>query len=129
MERPSLDYLTLADIAEPSALLIIRLGVKTSPNKEMPNVLIETLRIRDHEKKPTWVWDGGSGGPGTDTDILMEGHRAWSPQVMSELSGWTHLREGDEEKLAPARRKKVNSPAPVTGEVTASNWLTQGKVK
>lgn len=102
--RRSLDFLTLVDIALPPTLLIIRLGVKSARNVAMPEVLLEAIRVRTHEGRPTWVWD-------QPDNPLMEGHLSWSPSVVEEISGWSHVREGDEDRLPPTdggvvRRKR-----------------------
>lgn len=99
--RRSMDYLTLVDIALPPPLLIIRLGVKAARNVAMPEVLLEALRHRSHEGKPTWVWD--------QPDYpLAEGHLSWSPSVAEEISGWKHVVEGD---LIPQSTKKARATA------------------
>lgn len=92
LARRSLDFMTLVDIALPPTLLIIRLGVKSARNVAMPEVLLEAIRVRTHEGRPTWVWD-------QPDNPLMEGHIGWSPTVVEEISGWAHVREGDEERL------------------------------
>lgn len=85
--RRSLSYLTLVDIAVPPTLLIIRLGVKAAPNKEMPNVLLEAIQHRTHEERPTWVWDQPS-APVVDTS-----HRCHSEDVVRTLSQWHRVTE------------------------------------
>lgn len=91
----SLRYMTLDDIAGSAHLLIIRLGVKTAPNKEMPNVLLEALRIRQHEGLPTWLWD-------QQEHPLVMGHRCWSDMLDEYLCSWDHV-TGSEEELEDAK--------------------------
>lgn len=97
MEGPprSLRYMTLDDIAGSAHLLIIRLGVKTAPNKEMPNVLLEALRIRQHEGLPTWLWD-------QHENPLVMGHRCWSDMLDEYLCSWDKV-TGSEEELEDAQ--------------------------
>lgn len=108
LSKRSLDYMTLVDIAIPPTLLVIRLGVKSARNVAMPEVLLEAIRVRTHEGRPTWVWD-------QPDNPLMEGHLSWSPTVMEEISGWRHVREGDEDRIpstdgnAPRRKRKQES--------------------
>lgn len=78
----SIEHLRLVDLAEPPDLLVIRLGVKAAKNTSMPDVLQETLNLREHLGKPTWVWD-------TPDRPLAEGHRCWSPEIEDSMSTWT----------------------------------------
>ena len=65
-------------------LLIIRLGVKTARNSAMPEVLAETIELRQHLGKPTWVVEE-TGKP------LEEGHISWSRAVEDALDGWEKI--------------------------------------
>lgn len=80
----SIQYMTLSDLAKAATLLIIRLGVKSAPNKEMPNVLLEALRSRHHEGLPTWLWDQ----PGNRLDPQ---HRCWSELVVGDIADWERV--------------------------------------
>lgn len=93
-ERPSFAYMTLTDIAIPSDLLILKLGVKSTPNREMANTLLECILMRQHAGKATWVWDQA------EHPLDAETHRCHSFEVLSELSTWERVREGHE---APPR--------------------------
>lgn len=98
----SLRYMTLDDLAGSAQLLIIRMGVKTAPNKEMPNLLLETIRIRQHEGLPTWVWD-------QHDNPLSMGHRCWSDLVDEYLCSWDKVSGVDsdlEEVVEPIKKKK-----------------------
>jgi hypothetical protein len=117
LSRPSLDYLTLVDIALPPTLLIIRVGVKTARNVAMPEVLLEAMRYRQHENKPTWIWDAPD-------YPLAEGHISWSPLVSEEMDGWRRVREGEELNDVPlAARSKAKARAKTgdTDKVDTSN--------
>jgi len=82
--KVSLTHLTLVDLVMPPTLLIVRLGVKQARNVASPEVLLEALRSREHEGKPTWVWD-------TPLERLTEGHTCFSVYVRDYLSDWAHL--------------------------------------
>lgn len=81
--KVSITHLTLADLVEPPELLIVRLGVKAARNEATPEVLLETLNLRDHLGLPTWIWDQ----PGYK---LEQGHICYSPQLADYLSDWPH---------------------------------------
>ena len=75
---------SLEDLAESPTLLIIRLGVKTARNSAMPEVLAETIELRQHLGKPTWVVVEPS-------KPLEEGHISWSRAVEDALDGWERI--------------------------------------
>jgi hypothetical protein len=81
----SLEELTLIDLVVPPELLIIILGVKAAKNKEMANVLLETLTHREYENKPTWICDQPH-YPLTDPE-----HRCYSEDVLYYLECWEHV--------------------------------------
>jgi hypothetical protein len=89
----SLDKLTLADIAEPPALLIVHLGVKVAANREMANVLEEALSIRYHNDKPTWIFD-------QPYARLSTGHRCYSDRLIDSLEVWEYEHLELEEEYA-----------------------------
>ena len=80
----SLKYLTIEDLAEPPELLIVILGIKAAANREMPQVLFETLQLRALREKPTWVID-------QPTNPFRMGHICWSGQVQASLDEYPHL--------------------------------------
>jgi hypothetical protein len=86
-------FSTLADASIPPDLLIILLGVKVTPNKETPNVLLEN--------KPTWLVDSPS-------LPFQPGHLAYNSHTAEFISEWQHvvLGKGD-----------PNKPAFVSGEM------------
>lgn len=75
---------SLEDLAESPTLLIIRLGVKTARNSAMPEVLAETIELRQHLGKPTWVVE-------EPDKPLEEGHISWSRAVEDALDGWERV--------------------------------------
>jgi hypothetical protein len=80
----SLTHLTLVDLVQPPALLIIRTGVKAARNVAAPEVLYEALSHRAHLDMPTWVWD-------QPYAPLDEGHLCYSPAVGEFLEDWKHI--------------------------------------
>ena len=75
---------SLEDLAESPTLLIIRLGVKTARNSAMPEVLAETIELRQHLGKPTWLVI-------EPNKPLEEGHISWSRAVDDALDGWERI--------------------------------------
>jgi len=53
-------YFAIQDLALPPDLLIFRVGVKHTPNKDAHSAFHEALAERDHEGKPTWIVDSPS---------------------------------------------------------------------
>jgi len=87
----------LEDMAEAPSLLIVRLGVKMARNSAMPEVLIETIELRQHLNKPTWIV--------VDPNRpLCEGHIAWSRGVEDVLLGWNNIRLVEQQEV---ENKKV----------------------
>lgn len=104
METRSLRYMTLADLAGSATLLVIRLGVKTAPNKEMPNVLLETILSRQHDGLRTWLWE-------QPNNRLANGHRCWSEFVEEEVAAWDSVfgHDAELEALNTKIEKRVES--------------------
>ena len=89
----------LEDMAEAPSLLIVRLGVKMARNSAMPEVLIETIELRQHLNKPTWIV--------VDPNRpLCEGHIAWSRGVEDVLLGWNNIRLVEQQEV---ENKKVTT--------------------
>ena len=109
----SLTKLTLVDISEPPELLVVRLGVKAARNSAMPEVLYETLTIRAHAGKPTWLWDQ----PDAPFD---QSHLSYSRLAEEMLGGWDRVREGDALDLAPPQKAPRRAARP-SGKVGASD--------
>lgn len=80
----SLTHLTLVDLVQPPALLIIRLGIKQARNITMSEVLHEALSHRQHLDLPTWLWDQPNAP-------LNDSHRCWSPAIEEFLYDWKHI--------------------------------------
>lgn len=102
-------YMTLADIAEPPTLMVLRLGVKSAPNRAMPEVLFEAIAHRNHLGKPTWVWDQPS-------KPLQDGHLCYSHEVVGELSGWKHLTKKPGARRASGRTTAAGARRPTLSE-------------
>lgn len=81
---PSNEFFTIVDLAVPYDLLIIYLGVKAAKNREMPNVLMETINERDIAGKPTWVVD-------SPNKPLGPGHICYNESVMELLDGFERV--------------------------------------
>lgn len=99
----SLTKLTLVDISEPPDLLIIRLGIKVARNSAMCEVLYEALTIRNHARKPTWLWDQ----PDFPFD---QAHLAYSRQAEEFTAGWDRVHEADLPQRPPPKKGTAQSP-------------------
>jgi hypothetical protein len=77
----SSNFISLVDLVVPPGLLVLYLGIKTAPNKEMPTVFLEALQERAYRGKPTWVVTA----PNVPLDST---HRCWSEAVQEFLSDW-----------------------------------------
>ena len=75
---------TLVDLVEPPRLLILRLGVKSARNAAMPEVLLETLRHREHLRAPVWLVD-------QPLQRLTVDHRCFSDEALDHIRGWKRL--------------------------------------
>mgnify|MGYP001599567534 CR=1 FL=1 len=75
------------EIIEYPELLIVRLGVKTAPNKAAPEVFLEALMRREHTGKPTWVFD-------QPIRPLVPGHLCYSKKVIDFLGQWERVHLG-----------------------------------
>ena len=64
--------------------MVIRLGTKVARNAAMSEVVTETIEIREHLKKPTWLI--------IDPDKpLEEGHIAWSRLLEDTIHPWDRI--------------------------------------
>jgi hypothetical protein len=68
------EYNSLAGHVENPTLLIIDLAILSYKNTAMPGILQESLRIRRHEGKATWVVN-------PPDEPFQEGHEAYSPSA------------------------------------------------
>jgi hypothetical protein len=94
---------SLEDLAESPSLLIVRLGTKMARNAAMPEVLVETIEMRQHLNKPTWIIDS------LDRP-LGEGHVAWSRSVEESLEGWEKIRLDVNSPTGLPRKSEVSTP-------------------
>lgn len=67
-------YTSVSSYAKSPELLIIHLGVLSYKNISMPGILLEALKCREFQAKPTWVINP-LGYP------LREGHLCWNGEV------------------------------------------------
>lgn len=73
-------FKSLADAVEPPDLLIIRIGNKRLPNKELPNVIFESVVMRRDNADPTWILNSPD-QPFADGGPNSEGHPCYSNQL------------------------------------------------
>lgn len=78
------EHWTLSDLVVPPELLIIELGVKVSKNEAMPDVLLESLELRRHYGKTTWLLDQ------PDTPLNFA-HRCYSDALLCVIDDWAKL--------------------------------------
>ena len=109
--------LSIEDLVQPYDLVILRLGVKMARNSAMPEVLMESLALRDHLRKPTWVWD-------QPTRALAEGHRCYSLEVAHELSRFHRINAARENNVR-ATNGNNRSPAAISRPVRGRRTLSQ----
>ena len=97
---------SLEDLAESPDLLVIRLGTKMARNSAMPEVLVETLEMREHLNRPTWLVEEPS-------KPLEEGHLSWSPTLQDMIGGWKKI--FIENQALPSKRNTTTN-----GKVTST---------
>jgi hypothetical protein len=66
-------YTSLRDLVDDPQLVVLFLGVVSYPNRALPGVLLEALRIRYFEGKPTWV-------VASHSNFFIKGHLCWSQE-------------------------------------------------
>jgi len=76
---------SLEDLAESPNLLVVRLGTKMARNSAMPEVLVETIEMREHLNRPTWLVE-------EPAKPLEEGHLSWSHTLQEIIQPWTKIR-------------------------------------
>jgi hypothetical protein len=83
--------MAIAELVEPPDLVIFKLGVKQAPNKETNSVLLESVNLRRHLGRPTWIIDQ------PDHRIDSDFHKGYSDLLHGLISHWPHigLRSGD----------------------------------
>jgi hypothetical protein len=92
---------SLEDLAESPYLLVVRLGTKMARNSAMPEVLVETIEMRQHLKKATWLVEAPD-------KPLEEGHLAWSRSVEESTYGWERVRLLDTNQSSTPTRNSSN---------------------
>lgn len=109
---------SLEDLAEAPHLLVVRLGTKMARNSAMPEVLVETIEMRQHLNKATWIVE-------SPDKPLEEGHLAWSRSVEECLDGWERI------KLLPTadQQEKIRLKASSNGEKSTTPIGTHKRVK
>lgn len=80
----------------------------------MPEVFMEALLLREQESKPTWITD-------QPTNVLEDGHRAYSGQVEDFLEDWEHI------TLERAKPKTVSNKATGIQVMTISDDAPEGE--
>lgn len=66
-------YSSLRDAVEDPSLLIIFIGVMTYPNRALPGVFLEALKLRNHKGLPTWIVSARD-------NTFTQGHLCWSAE-------------------------------------------------
>lgn len=90
---------SLDDLAEAPYLMVIRLGTKVARNAAMSEVVTETIEIREHLKKPTWLI--------IDPDKpLEEGHIAWSRLLEDTIHPWDRINLNEKTSSRTTTRTK-----------------------
>lgn len=104
--KSAVPAISLTDLVEPPQVLIIRLGVKSTPNRFAPEVLMEALAHRYHKGKPTWLFD-------QPHYRLQEGHLCYSPQLDEFLEeDWPHGRLNLSNRKSSSRRVQQQKAYP-----------------
>lgn len=85
LESVTIQAMDIDELVQPFEFVVLLLGVKTAPNKEMPNLLLEALNIRRHINRPTWIVDQ------PDRRIDDMAHLAYSETLEGMLLHWPHL--------------------------------------
>ena len=105
---------SLDDLAEAPYLMIIRLGTKVARNAAMSEVVTETIEIRSHLKKPTWLI--------IDPDKpLEEGHIAWSRSLEDAIHTWERINLNEKTSTTQTHTQR--------GKASVSNMGQHKRVK
>jgi len=84
-DTPLSEYPSIPEMVIPPELLILLMGVKNSRNVASPELLRETLKLRDFAGKPTWVVD-------QPNQIVTETHHLfYSAENKDWLDAWNHV--------------------------------------
>lgn len=92
-------YNSLRDLLEDPSLMIIKLGVMSTPNRAAPRVLMEALAIRHQLNKPVWLVEGWNPFGGN--------HLCYSPEVDNFIDEHYDVEDlgGDVQTEREARRE------------------------
>ena len=85
LDSVRVNAMSIDELVEGYDLVIFKLGVKATPNKEAPTNLLEALYCRRHLGKPTWIVDQ------PDRPITHIEHRCYSDELSDLLQEWPHL--------------------------------------
>lgn len=97
-----LKVFSLEDLAEAPHLLVVRLGTKMARNAAMSEVLLETIEMREHLQKPTWIVE-------EPDKPLQEGHLSWSRGVEDAIIDWERIRLNASTTSAPVAVKDTTT--------------------
>lgn len=71
---PGTDFTSLRDLVEDPKLVVFFLGIVSYSNRALPGILLESLRIRGFEGRPTWIIN-------PHAQPFNKGHLCYSPEV------------------------------------------------
>lgn len=75
----AVDFTSLRDLVEDPQLLVIFLGIVSYGNRALPGILLETIRIRIFEGRPTWIVN-------PHVHPFNAGHFCYSPDVEEQIA-------------------------------------------
>jgi hypothetical protein len=104
----SLTHATIADLVYPPDLLVIRMGIKAARNAACAEVLAEAINLRQHARKPTWIWD-------QPLNRLVPGHLFHSEIIDGILRTWPRITENANTR-PKASPNKTEASTPTVGE-------------
>lgn len=112
---------TLADLVTPPSLLVLVLGVKSTPLAALPGLVLEAIEMRQQRGRATWVVD-------THAKPMRAGHPAHSGDLAGLLAGWPRLDLSPPSQAAAEPIVKAGAePAPPVCEVVRA-WLAGEKI-
>lgn len=97
-------YDRLVDLVAPPALLVVQLGVKAAALKDLPGLVLETIKTREQRGRPTWIVD-------TDSKPLVSGHLAYSEDLVAMLATWPQVRIGGAQDVGEAAKLSTSQGA------------------
>jgi hypothetical protein len=112
-DTPLSEYPSIPEMVIPPDLLILLMGVKNSRNVASPELLRETLKLRDFAGKPTWVVD-------QPNQIVTESHHLfYSSENKDWLDTWNHV-------TLDMARTRVQNPDEILENFTPSVETREG---